>query len=115
MRRKPSFNLCENPGLPRERRAVSYGWAAAAADPRIIRRRSHRYHSKLNPPRIPPAPSSHKGFHRARSISAAAAAVIASPLQLGLAVRDRTHPLAMISPIVTGTIPRLTINRHDAS
>src|SRR5215831_12689134 len=58
-----------------------------------------RLHSRSRPPRAAPARSIHIGLSRVTSISAA---------------RAITVPLAITSPITTGTSPRRTICCHDA-
>ena len=62
------------------------------------------------PPRTPPITSIHIGLSRVRSMIAAAATVRATARQLVPAARAITVPLAMTSPMITGTQPK----KHDA-
>jgi hypothetical protein len=65
--------------------------------------------SRPRPPRAPPATSSHRGLSRVASVIAVAQMVTAAARHPASAAGAITVPLAMTSPMVTGTKPRRTI------
>jgi len=79
------------------------------------RRWRTRPHNRPRPPRAPPTNSIHMGLSRVTSIITAAARVTAAVRHPVSAARAITVPLAMTSPITTGTRPRRTICCHGVS